>query len=113
MRNRSVLRQEQNGGQACPKTQQTHECNTKMCPGNYLTVRHMYFNMYISNSVDCKMSEWTSWSSCSKTCRGGTRMRNRSVLRQEQNGGQACPKVQQTYECNTHECPGNQLTNVF
>ena len=37
-------------------------------------------------------------------------MRKKIVLRPEQNGGQACRKVQQTYACNTNKCPGNQLT---
>ena len=51
------------------------------------------------------MSEWTSWSSCSKTCSGGTRTRERSVLTQKQYGGESCPKLQETHKCNTKECP--------
>ena len=57
-------------------------------------------------SVDCKLSGWTSWSSCTKTCSGGIQMRNRSVLRLEQFGGEPCPKLEETNECNTKECPG-------
>ena len=106
MRGRSVLRPEQHGGEACPKLQETNECNTKECPGTLNCQSNTWPAFYISISVDCKLSEWTSRSSCTKTCGGGTQMRDRRVLRPEQHGGQACPKLQQTHKCNTKECPG-------
>ena len=110
-RSRSVLKPEQHGGQACPKLQETKGCNTKDCPGTFNRHKSTQIMIYISCSVDCRLSEWTSWSLCTKTCNGGSRMRKKTVLRPKQNGGQACRKVQQTYGCNTNKCPGNQLTS--
>ena len=106
MRNRSVLRPGQNRGQACPKLQETNECNSKECPGTFNCQSNTWPIKHISFSVDCKLNEWTSWSLCTRTCGGGTQMRKRSVLRPGQNGGQACPNFVETNECNTKECPG-------
>ena len=39
---------------------------------------------------DCIWNEWESWSQCSKTCDEGTKTRERTVVRQATNGGQAC-----------------------
>jgi len=88
MRNRNVLMPAQYGGQSCPRLEETNKCKTKDCP------------------VDCKLSQWTSWSSCTKTCAGGTRMRKKTALRPKANGGQACRTVRQTYGCNTNKCSG-------
>lgn len=48
--------------------------------------------------VDCVMGEW---STCDKTCGGGTQ--TRSILTQPQNGGEACGSLSQP--CNTQPCP--------
>jgi len=68
-------------------------------------------------SVDCKISEWSVWSTCSKSCDNGYQTRSRQILISPQNGGKHCPKGydknQFTY-CNTMPCPvscGNHQMN--
>ncbi len=85
-RMRSVLVQDQYGGASCPALSESQSCNTQPCP------------------VDCQVSEWSDWSTCDKTCGGGTQSRMRSVLVQPQNGGAACPALSETQACNTQAC---------
>ena len=39
---------------------------------------------------DCIWNEWGNWGQCSKTCDEGIKTRQRSVVRQAVNGGEAC-----------------------
>lgn len=41
--------------------------------------------------VDCVLSNWTDWSSCSVTCGMGKAERFRNVLVESKNGGLPCP----------------------
>ncbi|KAK7474871.1 hypothetical protein BaRGS_00033873, partial [Batillaria attramentaria] len=43
--------------------------------------------------VDCQMSAWSTWSSCSVTCGSGIQQRFRSIERQPENGGRRCPNL--------------------
>ncbi|XP_045595554.1 spondin-2 [Procambarus clarkii] len=47
---------------------------------------------------DCRVSEWSEWSSCSKTCGIGEQIRTRTVLRHAWRG-RACPVLQETKWC--------------
>ncbi|XP_065057280.1 coadhesin-like [Rhopilema esculentum] len=53
-------------------------------------------------------SLWSSWSECSKTCGGGTRLRNRACKEPEPlNGGQDCTELgpsDETQLCNLNPC---------
>jgi hypothetical protein len=84
-RNWTTTTEPQNGGAACPSpSTETRDCNTQGC------------------KVDCK-GNWNLWSTCSKTCGGGTQSRNWTTTTEPQNGGAACPTTQ-TQICNTHAC---------
>lgn len=48
---------------------------------------------------DCRVSEWSEWSSCSKTCGIGDQIRTRTVLRHSRRGGRPCPNLQETQWC--------------
>eukprot|EP01004_Peranema_trichophorum_P002529 NODE_1581_length_1896_cov_175.363790_g1339_i0.p1 GENE.NODE_1581_length_1896_cov_175.363790_g1339_i0~~NODE_1581_length_1896_cov_175.363790_g1339_i0.p1 ORF type:complete len:386 (-),score=157.57 NODE_1581_length_1896_cov_175.363790_g1339_i0:7-1164(-) len=75
------------GGNACPELEQKRSCNTQACP------------------VDCTVSTWGLWSTCSVSCGGGSRSRTRVISFQPQNGGAACPATTETSDCNTQKCP--------
>ena len=107
-RTRNILKQAEGGGLPCGESHDYQRCtSTGHCPGAKI-VRETGSKslLHTSTSVDCKLTEWTGWSLCTKTCGGGTQKKTRSVLKQEQFGGQACPKLHETNECNTKECPG-------
>ncbi len=57
-------------------------------------------------NVDCVLSGWSSWGTCSKICGDGTRLRTRSILQQPKNGGNKCEaSLEETKKCNNKPCP--------
>ena len=40
---------------------------------------------------DCKVSEWSPWAPCSKSCGIGEAVRIRAVLKHPKRGGKPCP----------------------
>ncbi|XP_005315890.2 thrombospondin type-1 domain-containing protein 7B isoform X1 [Ictidomys tridecemlineatus] len=61
--------------------------------------------------MDCVVSEWTVWSSCSQSCSNknsdGKQTRSRSILALAGEGGKPCPPSQALQEyrvCNDHPC---------
>jgi len=78
------------GGKSCGDTKQEIECNTQAC------------------DVDCELSAWTAWSSCSKDCGGGTRKRTRFVVKAATGAGKCAnrwaPDRLEYTECNKNRC---------
>jgi len=54
--------------------------------------------------VNCQMSEWSDFSSCSKECGGGAQGKTRSVLTKPKNGGTECDATLEERPCNTGSC---------
>lgn len=58
---------------------------------------------------DCVVSDFTSWSSCSKTCGAGLQHRTRHVLATPMYGGANCPNLTDIRTCaNPVECPAGE-----
>merc|ERR1719482_2335270 len=75
-------------GVACPKLTDTQGCNSFGCP------------------IDCVVSEWEAWTTCTKTCGSGSQSRARTVQVHATNGGIACPSdLAQDQDCNVAACP--------
>jgi hypothetical protein len=77
-------------GKSCPLNLSISEaCHTAKCP------------------VDCKLTHWSSWHTCSVTCGSGTRTRHRQVLVDSAYGGALCPPLSDTSDkkCNVAVCP--------
>lgn len=87
VRTRQVSKDAAHGGVACPALYQLSKCNLRPCP------------------IDCVVSSWEPWTTCTKTCGGGVTSRKRHILQPPVHGGKACvtPEVD-TQACNTHTC---------
>lgn len=58
--------------------------------------------------IDCKLSHWQPWSTCSATCGMGKRTRSRYIIQMPQNGGKPCDKLTRTQKCkDLPPCPPN------
>ncbi|MFN4253882.1 MAG: T9SS type A sorting domain-containing protein [Saprospiraceae bacterium] len=86
-RTRNVVTYPANGGLPCPTLLEARACNTQPCP------------------VDCVVSPWGNWSTCTKICGGGIQTRTRNVVTPAANGGLPCPVLSETQPCNQQPCP--------
>jgi len=78
------------GGKPCAQTSETKACNAQSC------------------EVDCDLSPWTKWGSCSKECDGGTKKRQKFVRKAPQGQGHCAnawsTKRLQFMKCNMNRC---------
>ena len=66
----------------------------------------IYYDFLIV-TVNCQWSDWSFWSSCSKTCGDGIKERSRHVQTLAKNGGSQCQGLdKQTENCNDRDCLG-------
>jgi hypothetical protein len=77
-------------GKPCGKQKESKACNIAAC------------------ELDCELSDWTKWSTCSKDCDGGTKKRTKFVKHPAEGSGK-CPGVWEKkrleYEpCAQHRC---------
>ena len=72
----------------------------------YFCQIHLYISFLLQ--VDGKYGAWTSYSSCSKTCGGGSQKRTRKCdSPAPAHGGKECVGIaEQSRACNTQNCPG-------
>ena len=62
--------------------------------------------MSFDSVVACEWDEFSSWTTCTKTCGGGTQVRQRQVKVPAQFGGEACEGGQAEQRvCNDQGCP--------
>ncbi|XP_019481931.1 PREDICTED: thrombospondin type-1 domain-containing protein 7B [Hipposideros armiger] len=52
---------------------------------------------------DCKLSDWSSWGSCSSSCGIGVRLRSKWLKEKPYNGGRPCPKLDLKNQAQVHE----------
>ena len=58
-----------------------------------------------THPCDCIWSEWQEWDSCTVSCGGGSKKRQRTVLRNATNNGKPCEGgVWNTSTCNLDPC---------
>ena len=65
--------------------------------------------------VDCEWSQWSSATSCTKTCGIGKQLQARTILTHELNGGSPCTgdNIRET-ECSDGDCPpGNSWVFIY
>merc|ERR1711865_232135 len=86
-RTRKITTRRQQMGKACPALKQSKKCNLQSCP------------------EDCTLSAFGDWTTCSKTCGGGSQTRTRSVTRESAYGGAKCATLSNSRACNSFACP--------
>lgn len=89
-RTRIVNSEPRSGGDPCGETSESEVCNVQSC------------------DVDCVLSDWTSWSQCSKACGAGLGERFRTVTTMAKGQG-ICPVASsedrlEYRPCNNHPC---------
>ncbi|XP_016979734.1 uncharacterized protein LOC108045064 [Drosophila rhopaloa] len=58
---------------------------------------------------DCRVSHWSEWTACSKSCGIGEMHRYRKVIKHGKRGGRPCPALQQSKWCGSERnCHGSQ-----
>jgi hypothetical protein len=70
-----------------------------------LAIAGIAFFMLQKKATDCKVTEWSQWTPCSKNCDGGVKTRTRTILTNPANGGKICPSLIDTSTCNPQPCP--------
>ena len=63
--------------------------------------------------VDCTWTSWKSWSACTKSCGGGTRMKSRIKSVTETYGGTCKGNATEIQVCNEQKCPGKIASHLF
>lgn len=84
-RTRLITKQGYCGGATC---NQTGLVESKKC-SNY-------------KNMDCKVSQWSTWSNCSNTCGGGLQERTRNITQQPFCSGTKCPIVFEKKVCSDY-----------
>ena len=57
--------------------------------------------------VDCMVTPWSEWTSCTKTCGKSYQFKTRMVKREPENGGKACPpRLKKRNKCDVPKCEG-------
>ena len=94
---RTVMRQATNGGKECSgEPKKTQKCGESECP------------------VHCVWSEWSTYSSCSVSCGGGSKFATRTVLQHSTNGGKECSgQPIKSQSCETSKCPDRKYIDYF
>jgi hypothetical protein len=95
-RSREVLAPNHDGGKPCPPVVESRSCDSHDCP------------------IDCRLSEWKSWSACSaKHCGSGIKSRVRFTYNVAQYGGESCSqhKTEEVEHCEKKKCIA--VTDIF
>ena len=86
IRTRTITRKDKYGGKVCPALSESRTCQDKPCP------------------IDCVVSGYSDWGSCSEDCGPGTKTATRTVTTAAQYGGKACPALSKSTSCEDKPC---------
>ncbi|XP_006824202.1 thrombospondin type-1 domain-containing protein 7A-like [Saccoglossus kowalevskii] len=69
--------------------------NGKIVPNSVCGLKEDFMEAFcdLPCPSDCKLSPWSEWSTCSKTCGTGMKTRSRYLKEREHNNGRQCPYI--------------------
>ncbi|XP_076643915.1 spondin-1 isoform X2 [Halictus rubicundus] len=107
---REILMPRKGNGKNCPKKLHRKKKCRKIPPcslqGDGVGRRTYRDSAAEENEVDCKMTQWSSWSRCTATCGESSQYRTRSVkIRPRGPRGKLCPALAEYKRCRRVECP--------
>ena len=116
-RTRSVASEPRNGGTPCSLAAMTDTstCGSECCLEMLQCIVQAECCdpwLCVSADVNCVVSLWGTWGSCSKACGGGIVKRTRTVITPASGTGTACPVLTQAALCNTDVCGGYYCCRV-
>lgn len=94
-RTRSVVQEPVGTGTPCGNLIEYRDCNTNLCP------------------INCEVGQFSDFTPCTKNCGTGTQTRTRSITVQPANGGEPCPNLTETQECNSQPCAVDCVLSSF
>jgi hypothetical protein len=93
-RTRSVESEAGYGGLVCGPQTASQACNTQICEP-----------CEVDSAIDCTMTPFGEYTTCSKSCGRGTKRRFRDIVEPSSCGGTLCGAIEETLECGIDECP--------
>uniref|UniRef100_A0A665TPR4 Spondin-1 n=1 Tax=Echeneis naucrates TaxID=173247 RepID=A0A665TPR4_ECHNA len=117
IRTRMVKLEPQFGGSTCPETIQRKKCKIRKCRTKTKEERggggggkrrrrgKQGRDAALEEQPGCRMQPWTSWTECTKPCRGGIQERF-MMVRKRAKGAQmaSCKDRKEIRACNVHPC---------
>ena len=129
LQTRTILTHERDGGAKCPgENIREMDCNNNSCPpGKFFRItfklakqswrepsKFYYTFLCFKYQVDCKWTEWSTATDCSKTCGIGKQLQTRMISTHEKDGGAACTGANiREKDCNTDDCPRGKFFSIF
>jgi len=96
------------GGESCPASPKTRDCNTEGCPVSVVMKEKKEETVCLicRGQVNCS-GEWSAWNSCNaSSCGEGVELRYFQPRQLAAFGGDACPASPESRPCtDTYECP--------
>ncbi|XP_076810330.1 spondin-1-like, partial [Clavelina lepadiformis] len=86
-RSRKIIQTPERGGAVCPNLLESNGCFLGDCP------------------INCRVSSWSAWSHCDKSCGTGGRRQTRTITQTAKFGGRACPRLAEVEGCHEKVCP--------
>lgn len=93
---RNTAKMSRDGNHDCLTDTQTRPCNLSKCP---IETHQLLSPNIRQDPIDCKLSEWTGWSDCSKGTSADTQYRKREVLQKPMYNGKPCDKTIEVRKC--------------
>ncbi|KAF8819960.1 sushi domain (scr repeat) domain-containing protein, partial [Cardiosporidium cionae] len=93
---RLILAYPSSGGTSCATTVRFKEgCNSISCV------------------IDCTVTGWSAWSSCTATCGSGSQRRTRSIIKNKNEFGRTCPPLSENQVCGSYPCPTDCVVSTW